>query len=91
MIAASLAYQFGLEWGAVRSLLMDRETLLVHRDHWGEAPEPTRRELSRLSNEESELYDELRSDRLQVRLRLEQERVSFGWLLRRLGASAGIR
>jgi hypothetical protein len=75
----------------VRSLLMDRETLLVHRDHWGEEPEPTRRDLSRLSNEESELYDELRSDRLQVRLRLEQERVSFGWLLRRLGASAGIR
>jgi len=68
----------------VRSLLMDRETLLAHRDHWGEEPEPTRRELSRLSTEEAELYDELRSDRLQARLRLEQERVSFGWLLRRL-------
>jgi hypothetical protein len=68
----------------VRSLLMDRETLLAHRDHWGEEPEPARRELPRLSTEEAELYDELRSDRLQVRLRLEQERVRFGWLLRRL-------
>jgi hypothetical protein len=30
------------------------------------------------------VYDELRFDRLQPRLRLEQERIGFGWLNGRL-------
>lgn len=36
--------------------------------------------LTRLTAEESAVYDDLRSDRLAPRLRLEQERVGFGWL-----------
>lgn len=62
------------------SLLMDRETLLAHRLHWGEEPEPARHELSRLTSDEQAVYDDLRFDRLRPRLRLEQERVGFGWL-----------
>jgi len=62
------------------SLLMDRETLLAHRSHWGEEPEPARHDLSRLTNDEQAVYDDLRFDRIQPRLRLEQERVGFGWL-----------
>ncbi|MDO8275261.1 MAG: DUF3322 domain-containing protein, partial [Serpentinimonas sp.] len=61
------------------SLLMDRQTLLAHRAHWGEEPEPVRHDLARLTPEEAAVYDELRFDRLQPRLRLEQERVGFGW------------
>lgn len=72
----------------VESVLMDRETLLAHREHWSEEPQPARRELSRLTNEESAVYDELRFDRLQARLRLEQERIGFGWVRERL---AGVR
>jgi hypothetical protein len=68
----------------VASLLMDRETLLAHRLHWGEEPEPARAELPRLTAPEAAVYDELRFDRLQPRLRLEQERVSFGWFSARL-------
>lgn len=64
----------------VASFLMDRETLLAHRLHWGEEPEPARQDLSRLTAEEAAVYDDLRFDRLQRRLRLEQERVGFGWL-----------
>jgi hypothetical protein len=64
----------------VASLLMDQETLLAHRSHWGEEPEPVRHALSRLTAEEAAVYDDLRFDRLQARLRLEQERVGFGWL-----------
>ncbi|AGU48835.1 hypothetical protein VAPA_1c17270 [Variovorax paradoxus B4] len=30
---------------------MDHETLLVHRSHWGEEPEPARHDLSRLTTE----------------------------------------
>ncbi len=66
------------------SFLMDRETLLAHRPHWGEEPEPARHDLSRLTPEEAAVYDDLRFDRHQPRLRLEQERVCFGWLCDRL-------
>lgn len=68
----------------VASFLMDRETLLAHRLHWGEEPKPVRYDLPRLTPEEAAVYDELRFDRLQPRLRLEQERVGFGWLCDRL-------
>jgi hypothetical protein len=71
------------------SFLMDRETLLAHRSYWGEEPEPVRHDLPRLSAEEAAVYDELRFDRLQPRLRLEQERIGYGWLSDRLlGASS---
>jgi hypothetical protein len=66
------------------SFLMDRETLLAHHSHWGEEPEPARHDLSRLTTEEAAVYDDLRFDRLQPRLRLEQERISFGWVCDRL-------
>ncbi|MBB5016711.1 DUF3322 domain-containing protein [Rehaibacterium terrae] len=66
------------------SFLMDRETLLAHRPHWGEERDPARHDLARLTPEESAVYDDLRYDRHQPRLRLEQERVGFGWLCDRL-------
>jgi hypothetical protein len=68
----------------VASFLMDRETLLAHRLHWGEEPDPARHELVRLTPEEAAVYDDLGFDRHQPRLRLEQERVGFGWLCDRL-------
>lgn len=68
------------------SFLMDRETLLAHRSHWGEEPQPARHDLSRLTPEEAAVYDDLRFARLQPGLRLEQERVGFGWLNERLSA-----
>ncbi|HNB67043.1 DUF3322 domain-containing protein [Accumulibacter sp.] len=73
------------------SFLMDRETLLAHRSHWSEEPEPARRALSRLAKDEATVYDDLRFDRLQPRLRLEQERVGFGWLRDRLAGVPSAR
>lgn len=70
------------------SFLMDRETLLAHSLHWGEEPDPARHDLSRLTPEEAAIYDALRFDRHQPRLRLEQERVGFGWLCDRLACIA---
>ena len=70
------------------SFLMDRETLLAHRLHWGEEPEPMRQDLSRLTTDEAAVYDDLRVDRFQPTLRLEQERVGFGWLSRQLHRSS---
>ncbi|RTL34686.1 MAG: hypothetical protein EKK49_08320, partial [Rhodocyclaceae bacterium] len=62
------------------SFLMNSETLLAHRPHWGKEPAPTQRELPRLTAEEATLYDALRFDHLQPGLRLEQEHVSYRWL-----------
>jgi hypothetical protein len=64
----------------VASFLMDRETQLTHRLHWGEEPEPAQQDLPRLTAQEAAVYDDLRFGRLQPKLRLEQERVGFGWL-----------
>ncbi len=69
------------------SFLMDRATLLAHRPLWGEEPQPAHRDLPRLTPEEATLYDDLRLDRIRPGLRLEQERVGFGWLMERLARS----
>jgi hypothetical protein len=62
------------------SLMMDSETLLAHRDYWGVEDKPTMRDLHLLTAAELALYDDLRDNRLQPNLRLEQERIRFGWV-----------
>jgi hypothetical protein len=64
-----------------RSLLMDERTLLAHRAHWGVEEEPETAELMRLNAEERALYDGLRRNRWGDRIRLEQERIGFDFLL----------
>ena len=70
-----------------QSFLMDRDTLLAHQAQWTEEPQPTQRDLPRLSDDERRLFDDLRWRQLrdeslrQLRdesLRLEQERIAFG-------------
>ena len=62
----------------VRSLLMDEQTLLRHRNLWVQEPDPHRAEwIEHLDEREQALYRDLRVDRWGVRLRLEQERI--GW------------
>lgn len=70
----------------VQSLLMDRATLMAHTMQWGEEPQPSLRDLPRLTEDERALFDELRDNRLRVGVRLEQERIGFGWLQRALAA-----
>jgi hypothetical protein len=68
------------------SLLMDRATLLAFKAQWGVEEKPTRRDLTRLNREERALYDDLRDNRLRPNLRLEQERIGFGWVETALAA-----
>jgi hypothetical protein len=70
----------------VRSLLMDRATLLEHRPLWTTEEAPHVAPLDRLTPEEAALYADLRYDRLGRAVRLEQERISIGWLRRVLDA-----
>jgi hypothetical protein len=67
-----------------RSFLMDRQTLLQHRDRWVREPAPTAARLDRLTSAEAELYADLVSDALGESVRLEQERVDWDWVEERL-------
>ena len=71
-------------FGAVQSFLMDRATLMAHRDLWGAEDKPLRAKLSRLNSDELALYQALRDDEIAVGLRLEQEHIGYGWLLAHL-------
>ena len=72
--------EFRQHFPSVQSFLMDRQTLMAHRDHWGSEAHPSTRGLSRLNEPEALLYDDLRANRFGQRIRLEQERISFGFL-----------
>lgn len=69
-----------------RSILMDRDTLLQHRDRWVTEPSaPPAAALTRLDPAEQDLYRDLIEDRLGERVRLEQERIDWAWALHGLG------
>jgi len=67
-----------------RSVLMDRATLLAHRDRWITEDTPTTARLDRLGLAEAALYGELVADVHGDRVRLEQERVDWAWATSRL-------
>jgi hypothetical protein len=72
-----------------RSLLMGTGTFLEHRHLWG-AENAARRftgHLANLSAAEAQLYSELKDDRWGKRVRLEQERIAYSWVLRTLAAA----
>jgi hypothetical protein len=66
------------------SFLMDRPTLMAHSPLWVREADPHPGLLHRLTEPEQSLYQDLRDGRLGDRVRLEQERISFGWLERSL-------
>lgn len=73
------------------SVLMDRATLLAHRDRWGQEPRPTNAYLTRLTPPEQDLYADLVADRLGPRVRLEQERVQWDRVLGEISGRSGAR
>ncbi len=77
-----------LHFPHTRSFLMDRDTLMDHHDFWTEELSATRVlcDLPGLDSDEQNLYDDLRYDRLGDRVRLEQEKVSYGRVERQVSA-----
>ena len=69
----------------VKSLLMDRVTLMHFRPLWGQESSPVKANLAHLSHDEAHLYDDLRDHVLGAAVRFEQERVSYAWVLAALG------
>ena len=65
-----------------RSMLMDTATLHAHRPLWGEEDRDKRYigQPERLHPDELALYSALRDDVFGQRVRMEQERLGFGWV-----------
>lgn len=70
-----------------RSVLMDRETLLGHRDRWVTEDSPTSARLEHLTDDELAVYTDLVEDRFGARIRLEQERIDWSHAERTLGSA----
>lgn len=68
------------------SVLMDRDTLMSHREFWGVEERPSSTiDRAQLTSEELAVLDALNVQGRQVRL--EQERLSWPWVLERLTAT----
>jgi hypothetical protein len=62
------------------SFLMDRTTLLAHQELWVTEHERFDGLLTRLNVTENALFEAIKRDDLADHVRLEQERISFGWV-----------
>jgi hypothetical protein len=67
-----------------RSILMDLHTLEQHRLQWGIEEKQINVDLERLNPEETGIYDQLRFNKIQQGLRLEQELISYNFAITRI-------
>ncbi len=73
----------------VSSMLMDRSTLLAHREQWGAEPVPATSPLDNLDQAESALYADLISNAYGSSVRLEQEKIRFSAIQTAVADSQG--
>jgi hypothetical protein len=74
----------------LKSVLMDKETLLKHRNLWGEEfPQNCGMELPSLLGHETEVYEGLRRQTWGRNIRLEQERIPWAAAVQALGKALG--
>ncbi|MCF6236442.1 MAG: DUF2220 family protein [Gammaproteobacteria bacterium] len=71
------------------SILMDEKTLLDHRSFWELEHKPSIRELTKLSPKENQLYHNLINNTFADKLRLEQERIGYAYVLAALTEKIG--
>jgi len=73
-------------WPQVHSLLMDRQTLMDHKELWGHETAAKRfaGTLAHLTRDEQQLFADLKANRIAPHLRLEQERIRYTLLLEAL-------
>lgn len=76
----AILHQLRRRFGHVKSLLMDKQTLLAHQAFWGCEKDQALHDLPLLLPDEQALFDALRDNRIQNNLRLEQEFIGFNWL-----------
>ncbi|MCB2181620.1 MAG: hypothetical protein KQH63_06330 [Desulfobulbaceae bacterium] len=69
-----------------RSFLMDSETLEHGRRLWVKEDEQHLADLDNLTGEEQGLFDDLRTNRLGISVRLEQERLNYSFVLKKINS-----
>ena len=69
--------QFRSYFSSVKSMLMTSEIIKAHKDMWVTEEKQTDRELSHLTEDETNTYKELIENKYANNLRLEQERINF--------------
>jgi hypothetical protein len=74
---------------AARSVLMDRATLMRHRSQWVRETTITGADLPLLTADEQQLYRDLAQQVPGPAVRLEQERIGFGWIETALHRAVG--
>lgn len=79
--------QFRARFPASRSLLMDVPTLLEHKAMWGVEQKQRVSALTRLDENERDLYAALLENRYGVQVRLEQERIAYGRVVEALSSA----
>ncbi len=72
------------------SFLMDQPTLMSHEALWGSEPDQVVHDLPSLTEAERALFDDLRDNRIRNNLRLEQERIGFGFVRDALADRIGL-
>ncbi len=80
----AILHRFRTIFPQAQSFLMDRETLMTHRELWGSETERFLGTLTQLTEAEQSLLADLQQNVLGEQVRLEQERISFGWLQKAL-------
>lgn len=78
----AILHQLRATWPHAQSILMDLPTLLQHQANWGREDKPLRHSLPNLHAHEQEVYALLCADSLGEQVRLEQEHIGFGAVLR---------
>lgn len=64
----------------IKSMMMDRETLMKMRPMWGHETKPSTGKLTYLNLEEQQLYQDLQHNKLGQNIRLEQERITWSYV-----------
>ncbi|MDQ6973711.1 MAG: DUF2220 family protein [Mariprofundaceae bacterium] len=65
-----------------QSFLMDQSTLMAHQHAWGIEPKQETKTLHHLHQDEKNMYEGLANNRWAEKLRLEQERIAYGDVIR---------
>jgi hypothetical protein len=76
--------QFRKYFPGTESLLMDRDTLVAHKKLWVKESTQICSELAYLSNEEQELYSDLKNNSNGTGIRLEQESIDYEFFFKRI-------
>jgi hypothetical protein len=76
--------QFREIFPRTKSILMDRKTLLDNEISWGREPKPVTSDLKNLTKVELELYNDMRYNRIEPNIRLEQEFIQYGQVVKAL-------